>query len=141
MTSILSVMRTRIGIPGDCRSDRMHELSIAQSIVEIVGQYVTPGEQERVRAITVRIGAMAGVVPDSLEFCFNAIVHHTPLANAVMAMEHVPFVVACHSCNHAGETEPGIAICPRCGSTDTDVRSGTELQVVSIDVDESIGAS
>jgi hydrogenase nickel incorporation protein HypA/HybF len=118
----------------------MHELSIAQSIVEIVGQYVPPDEQGRVRTVTVRVGAMAGVVPDSLEFCFNAIVHHTPLADAVMALEFVPFVVACNSCNQTGEAEPGIAICPRCGSADTEVRSGTELQVVSIDVDEPIGA-
>jgi hydrogenase nickel incorporation protein HypA/HybF len=114
----------------------MHELSIAQNIVEIVGQYVAPGEQERVRTITVRVGAMAGVVPDSLEFCFAAVIHHTPLANARMVLEQVPFIIHCHSCNFTGETEPGIAICPECGSPDTEIRSGTELQVVSIDVDE-----
>jgi hydrogenase nickel incorporation protein HypA/HybF len=115
----------------------MHELSIAQSIVEIVSQYVTQEEQERVRTITVRIGAMAGVVPDSLEFCFAAVVHHTPLAHAAMAIEHVPFVVSCHTCEQTAGAEPGIALCPQCGSADTEVLSGTELQVVSIDVDEA----
>jgi len=115
----------------------MHELSIAQSIVEIVGQYVPPVEQEHVRKITVRIGAMAGVVPDSLEFCFTAIIHRTPLAQAAMEIEFVPFRVACHSCNSTSETEPGLALCPLCGSVDTEVRSGTELQVVSIDVEEA----
>lgn len=119
----------------------MHELSIAQSIVDIVGHYVSPDEQERVRTITVRIGAMAAVVPDSLEFCFSAIVHHTRLAGARMVMEHVPFVVACHACKLELEAEPGIALCPQCGSADTEIRSGTELQVVSIDVDDgSTGA-
>jgi len=119
----------------------MHELSIAQNIVDIVGQYVAPEEQERVRTVTVRIGAMAGVVPDSLEFCFSAVISHTPLANATMVMEQVPFVVACHVCSQETESEPGIALCPRCGSLDTEIRSGTELQVVSIDIDdESEGA-
>jgi hydrogenase nickel incorporation protein HypA/HybF len=117
----------------------MHELSIAQSIVEIVGSYVPPGEQEHVRKITVRIGTMAGVVPDSLEFCFAAITHHTPLADAVMEIEHVPFTVACHACGVTSETEPGLALCPHCGSLDTDVKSGTELHVVSIDVNEATG--
>jgi|WetSurMetagenome_2_1015567.scaffolds.fasta_scaffold192332_2 hydrogenase nickel incorporation protein HypA/HybF len=115
----------------------MHELSIAQSIVEIVGQYVPPAQQEQVRKITVRIGAMAGVVPDSLEFCFSAVIHRTPLAGAVMEIEHVPFTVSCQSCYTTSETEPGLALCPLCGSVDTEVKSGTELQVVSIDVDEA----
>ncbi len=115
----------------------MHELSIAQNIVDIVGQYVEPAGQERVRTISVRIGAMAGVVPDSLLFCFSAVVHHTPLARAAMEIEHVPFTVSCHACERTSETEPGLAICPLCGSSETEIRSGTELQVVSIEVDES----
>jgi hydrogenase nickel incorporation protein HypA/HybF len=120
----------------------MHELSIAQSIVDIVGQYVQLAEQERVRKIAVRIGAMAGVVPDSLQFCFSAVVHNTPLESAVMEIEHTPFTVTCHACGRATESEPGLALCPACGSVDTEITSGTELQVVSIDVDEEeAGAS
>jgi hydrogenase nickel incorporation protein HypA/HybF len=115
----------------------MHELSIAQSIVEIVGQYVSQAEQLRVRRVTVRVGAMAGVVPDSLEFCFSAVVHHTPLQDARLELVTIPFMVHCHSCGQTSESEPGIALCPLCGSADTEVRSGTELQVVSIDVDEA----
>ncbi len=130
-------MHTSTSTPRDYRSERMHELSIAQSIVDIVGQYVPPADQEHVRKITVRIGAMAGVVPDSLEFCFTAVIHSTPLAEAVMEIEHVPFTVSCHSCNSTSATEPGLALCPLCGSVDTEVKSGTELQVVSIDVDEA----
>lgn len=114
----------------------MHELSIAQNIVDIVGQYVPPADQQRVRKVLVRIGAMAGVIPDSLTFCFSAVIHHTPLAQAVMEIEHVPFTITCHSCNQTSTAEPGIALCPACGSLDTDITSGTELQVVSIDVDE-----
>jgi hydrogenase nickel incorporation protein HypA/HybF len=115
----------------------MHELSVAQSIVDIVGQYVPPAEQERVRKVSVRIGAMAGIVPDSLEFCFAAIIHQTPLARAVMEIEHVPFTVACRACKTTAASEPGIILCPLCGSTDTEIIAGTELQVVSIDVDET----
>ncbi len=137
MISIPSVMRTHTGILCNYRSEHLHELSIAQSIVDIVGQYVPPAEQERVRKVTVRLGALAGVVPDSLAFCFTAVIHHTPLENAVMEMEHVPFTVACHSCNRTSATEPGIVLCPLCGSSDTDIISGTELQVVSLEVDES----
>ena len=51
----------------------MHELSIAQSIVEIVQQYVPNGETRPVKSVNLKVGEMAGVVPESLDFCFGAI--------------------------------------------------------------------
>ena len=46
----------------------MHELSVAQSIIEIIQQHVPASELERVAAVRLKIGAAAGVVPESLEF-------------------------------------------------------------------------
>ncbi len=60
----------------------MHELSIAQNIVDIVQQYV-PGEaMGDVRFVRVRVGGLSGIVPESLEFSFSAIVAGTPLGSA-----------------------------------------------------------
>ena len=46
----------------------MHELSVAQSIVEIIQRHVPQSDWERVRVVRLKIGAAAGVVPESLEF-------------------------------------------------------------------------
>ncbi|MDQ3358574.1 MAG: hydrogenase maturation nickel metallochaperone HypA, partial [Actinomycetota bacterium] len=46
----------------------MHELSIAESVVEAVLQRT--GEQ-RVTVIRIQIGRLSGVVPDALTFCFE----------------------------------------------------------------------
>lgn len=112
----------------------MHELSIAQSIVDIVGQYVPPEQAEDVRTVNVRVGALAGIVTDSLAFCFTAITAGTPLAHAALAVDFIPYRVSCATCRATSLAEPGLALCPHCGSAETAVLSGTELQVVDIEL-------
>ena len=48
----------------------MHELSVAQNIVEIIQQHVPESEWGRVAAVRLKVGAVAGIVPESLEFSF-----------------------------------------------------------------------
>ncbi len=114
----------------------MHELSIAQSIVDIIDQYVPREQRHTIRSIKLRVGELSGVVPGSLAFCFTAVTAGTPMARAVLEIEHVPYVLHCAHCESDSTTEPGLALCPRCNSRQTTVRSGTELQVVTIDLDD-----
>ncbi|OFW46849.1 MAG: hypothetical protein A3J29_06615 [Acidobacteria bacterium RIFCSPLOWO2_12_FULL_67_14b] len=67
----------------------MHELSLAAGILDIVRQHVQVSQAGRVRAVRVRVGEAAGVVPDSLDFCFDAIVIDTPFAAAFLEIDHV----------------------------------------------------
>jgi len=115
----------------------MHELSIAQSIVEIVQANLPVADAMSVKSVKIRIGQLSGVVPDSLEFCFTAITQETPLQGAALDIERVPFVLKCRSCGISFESEAGIVLCPTCGGSDTEVLSGTELQVVEIELDDS----
>lgn len=114
----------------------MHELSIAESIVDIIHQYVEPEQLSRVQTVSVAIGALAGVVPDSLVFGFTAITAGTPLAQARLELRHIPFVVTCPTCNTVAELTPGLARCPACGGLDTMIVSGTELNVTEIELFE-----
>lgn len=114
----------------------MHELSIAESILDIVHQYVPDDDSPRVKTVFVKIGALAGVVPDSLEFSFSAITADTPLNNARLHILEIPFTIQCSNCNATSEQEAGVALCPRCGSMDTVSLTGTELQVTEIEVSE-----
>jgi hydrogenase nickel incorporation protein HypA/HybF len=113
----------------------MHELSIAQSILDIIREHVP--DERSVTSIRLRIGEMSGVVPDSLEFCFTAITQETPLAGARLEIDHIPFVLFCNSCRKELRSEPGIALCAACGSYDTRTVSGTELQVVEIELEDT----
>lgn len=110
----------------------MHELSIAQSILEIVNANLPAHEAHHVASVNVKVGEMSGVVPESLKFCFEAIIQGTPLQGAELSIEAVPFVLECNSCRNCFESKLGSTVCPSCGSADAAVISGTELQVVEI---------
>ena len=112
----------------------MHELSIAQNIVEIIQDHVPSDGLRRVRNVKLKIGELAGVVPDSLEFCFDAITDQTPMRDAVLVVEHIPFVIECRTCGSASTNGAGIILCARCGSQETKMISGNELLVTAIEV-------
>ncbi|MGD0337527.1 MAG: hydrogenase maturation nickel metallochaperone HypA [Bacteroidota bacterium] len=112
----------------------MHELSIAQNIIDIVRQYLPVEGPQQVRIVKVRIGEMAGVVPDSLDFCFNAIIGSTPLEGAALVIEHIPVVIHCMQCGKEHLLDHSAFYCQFCDSTDVRMISGNELQVVEIEV-------
>jgi hydrogenase nickel incorporation protein HypA/HybF len=114
----------------------MHELSIAQSIVDIIRQYVPEEQEPEVKLVKIRVGQMAGVVPDSLDFCFEAIVKDTPLGNARLDIEAVPLQSECKVCHEVFAVEGACFVCPHCGGGEIRLISGTELQVVEIEVSE-----
>jgi len=114
----------------------MHELSVAQSILDIVSDHVPEAQRPLVRTVRVKVGVVSGVVPDSLEFCFAAVVAGGPLGSATIEIETVPFVVRCGTCGTESTNDSGIPLCPSCGSPGQ-VLSGTELQVKEIELAES----
>jgi hydrogenase nickel incorporation protein HypA/HybF len=118
----------------------MHELSIAHQIVEIVGQHVPDADTARVKSVTVRIGEAAGVVAESLEFCFTAIIAETELAGAALNIEEIPLMLKCSRCQTTTRGSFGVFVCPTCGGNTTIV-SGTELNVIEIELEDEVPES
>lgn len=114
----------------------MHELSIAQNILEIVLANLPATERDSVKSIKLKVGQQSGVVPDSLDFCFGVIAQGTPLEGAALDIERVPFVLKCKPCGSSFQSESGIVLCPLCGGMDVEVLSGTELRVVEIELND-----
>jgi hydrogenase nickel incorporation protein HypA/HybF len=68
----------------------MHELSIAQGIVEVVRKHLPMDEVQEVKAVRLRIGDQVTIVPDSLQFCFDLACEGTILQGARLEIENVP---------------------------------------------------
>lgn len=113
----------------------MHELSLAQSIVEIVQQHLPPGATQ-VETVRVRVGEMAGVVAGSLEFCFTALAQQTSLQGARLLIDAVPLTCACSDCRKDFHPANFDFHCPACGGHQVEILSGRELQVVEIELHE-----
>ncbi len=113
----------------------MHELSIAENILEIVNENLPASGGGRVKYVKVRIGDMAGVVPDSLDFCFTAITKGTQLEHAKLKIEKTGIAAHCNVCGRDSRVEGLVFRCPLCDSSDVRIISGNELQVVEIEVE------
>lgn len=119
----------------------MHETSISQNIIEITRRHLPPGSGARVKSVRLKIGECSGIEIESLRFCFEALTSDTDLQGAVLDIEHIPFCVACRTCGETSRTEFGMMVCARCGSTETVVVSGQEMQVTEIELaDEEVSA-
>jgi hydrogenase nickel incorporation protein HypA/HybF len=112
----------------------MHELAIAQNILDIAAQYVSRGQAADVRTVRVRIGTLSGVVPDSLEFCFGAITAGTPWQAAKLEITQTAARGECHDCGRGFGITDVVFVCPSCGSAEVRLVSGMDLQVVEIDL-------
>jgi len=111
----------------------MHEASIMQSVFEIAFAQVPDDPATRIHRLRLRVGALAGVVPEALEFAFEAMKPETPAAHARLEIERVPARLACRACH--GQFEPDFfpAACPTCGNWATEVRQGQELDLVLVE--------
>lgn len=114
----------------------MHEMSIAENIIEIVQQHLPKDEGCKVRSVTLRVGALAGVVSESLEFCFTALTTNTPLEGALLTIARVPLAATCRVCGVTSEINLESFACPACKNSDIEVLSGTELQVMEIETED-----
>ncbi len=114
----------------------MHELSIAASIVEAVAETAAAYPGARVLAVRLRVGALAAVVEDSLQFCWGVTTEDTPLAGAKLVVRAMPVVVHCAACGVDSEIGVQSFRCPRCGEPAGDLRQGRELEIESIEIEE-----
>ena len=113
----------------------MHELSIAQSLLDIVVEESGKNGIERVRAIRLQIGEFAAVVPEALTFCFEMVSRDTVAAGAALEIEAIPVVARCGSCGSTFEVKDQVFLCAECGEPVFEILSGRELSVASIDGD------
>jgi len=114
----------------------MHELSLAHSIFELVQEHVPRERGPEVRTVRVRVGDMAGVIADSLAFCFDAIVAGTPYASARLLIEPVPPTYRCTGCANEFSSSSPVFGCPDCGHDRVRLVHGRELQVADLELGE-----
>jgi hydrogenase nickel incorporation protein HypA/HybF len=111
----------------------MHELAIAESIVDIA---VRHARGRAVSRVEVAVGHLRQVVPSALAFAFELVARGTPLEGAELVMNVVPAAGRCRTCGQQSVLDGFPLLCRTCGSADMAVTAGDELRVESLDVEE-----
>jgi hydrogenase nickel incorporation protein HypA/HybF len=116
----------------------MHELSIAQSIVDAIETRAAECNATHVKGVRLRIGEASGIVTGSLSFCFEMLTSLDPtLAGAQLLIDTVPHRAQCRHCAREFPVVNFVAQCPTCGEWSSEVVSGTELQILDMEIETS----
>jgi len=115
----------------------MHELAIANTIMEHVQTQLDADDFPKVTKIVVRIGQLTDIVPDALLFNFDAIKLDTPLARAQLEIEERQVMAHCNACGGDFTVESYFFLCPECSSGDVKVTAGEELDIVYVEVEDA----
>ncbi len=115
----------------------MHELAIAQSIVEIASDAAVRAGADRVTSVEVVIGALGGGADEAVRTCFEIAGIGTPCEGAELRMVFEPVVVRCWDCGRESAVQaPLPELCPACGSARVQAHGGRSFRVESIEIPE-----
>lgn len=110
----------------------MHEMSITQGVVEICESNAAG---RRVTSVVLEIGELSNIIPEAMEFCFEACTRDTQLDGATLVIERIPGRGRCNDCGAEFHIKAYYENCPSCGGYKVDVLAGEELRVKELEVE------
>lgn len=115
----------------------MHELAVAQALVDQVEAVIAQHAATQASLIRVRIGPLAGVVPELLATAFPLAAAGSRMEHAELDLVNAPIKVRCQTCGAETEAKMNRLICGACGDWHTQVISGDELLLESVELETS----
>lgn len=114
----------------------MHEFSLVVGMLDLAERAARADGAERITALWLDVGALAGVVPEALTFAFEGARVGTMAAEAELHVNFLPALAYCASCATTFTLDDrfGIAMCPTCDTPSADLRQGRELHLVRLEV-------
>jgi hydrogenase nickel incorporation protein HypA/HybF len=107
----------------------VHEASLMKNLLAIVERAARDEGGGSVRVVHLRIGEMAGVSPDALQFAFDVMSKGTTAEGGVLEIGRVPLSVRCKGCGATVEPKDFVFVCPVCGSAEIEILTGREMEV------------
>ncbi len=115
----------------------MHELSVCQGMIRQLVQIAAEHKAVGISKVVLRIGPLAGVEPHLLEQAFPIASAGTVAAGASLVMEPLPIRVRCRQCGAESEAEPNRLLCAACGDWHTQLISGDEMLLASVELHQT----
>jgi hydrogenase nickel incorporation protein HypA/HybF len=113
----------------------MHELSIAQSVIEQVEETARNEKATRVLTVTLSIGTLSGVEREALEFVFPMAAEGTLADGAALRVETIQAKLKCRACQTEADARIPLLTCAQCGSGDVEISGGRDLFIKSVELE------
>jgi hydrogenase nickel incorporation protein HypA/HybF len=111
----------------------MHELSVATAVLNTALKH---SAERPVSVVSLRVGRMRQVIPDSLRFYFEIVARDTACEGATLELVEIETELSCRVCDRRWSPQIPAFRCPDCASADVEVLAGQELEVDYIEVEE-----
>lgn len=115
----------------------MHEMGIANSILEAVRSEMQRYPGSRPARVGLRVGEMAAIDEESLRFCFDALASGTDLAGLELAIEVCQRRHVCTECGKEFVVRDYDFRCPACGSLASECIGGDELELSFVELEQN----
>ncbi len=112
----------------------MHELSICESIVQIMEDQAVAENFRTVNAVRLEIGPLAGVELEALKFSFDVVTRGTLAEGCRLDVIETEAQAWCMPCAESVVIEARYDACPKCGGYRLQVTAGEELRIKDMEV-------
>ena len=125
----------RILFPGILYNRFMHEFTITKAILSIVVQKAQEIQAGKIKKIDLQVGKLTGYLPGSIQLQFAILSKDTVAEDASLTFHQPPANLHCRKCNVDFTTDSLDLACPDCHTLETDILSGLELSVESMEIE------
>lgn len=112
----------------------MHEMAICQALLKQLDEIAARENASEITRILVRVGPLSGIVPELLTQAFSIARAGTIAAHAQLVTEDQAIRVRCLTCGAETAASPNKLICASCGDYRTQLLSGDELLLASVEL-------
>jgi hydrogenase nickel incorporation protein HypA/HybF len=113
----------------------MHEMSIAQSVLDIIVQETQNHNVKRVLSVALKVGELSAVETESLRFCFELLTQGTVAEGAQLDIERVAVTCRCLECGSHFRVQELMFSCTACESSRIEMLTGRELSLESFEAE------
>jgi len=113
----------------------MHELALAQNIMNLINEEQTRHNFTKVETIKLSAGGFCGIDPHALSFAFEIVRAGSCAAEAELDLQIDPIKITCRQCGFSASVEHGVSICPQCKSSEIMWDGDSHFDIVSLEVE------
>lgn len=112
----------------------MHEISLCESIRDLLEDQAREGGFVRVNKVWLEVGALSCVEPEALRFGFDAVMRGSVAEGAALDIATPAAEARCPACGRTTQVEQRYEICPFCGAPWLEITRGAELKIKRLEV-------
>ncbi len=113
----------------------MHEMSLAENIMQIIEEKALEQKFNRVRTVSLEIGQLACVEQESLRFYFDVVKQGGIAQQAKLEIIEIAGQARCNQCDCNVSVAEHYAACPHCGNYALQVIQGDGMQIKELEVE------